>query len=186
MDDTGLVTFVDRIKDCIRRRGENILAAEVEAALLQEDEVMLAVVPMPGASPTPSIIFDHASNVLPRFVELVSELSKTAIGKVQRAQLRKRGVGTRRVLWLGDTDGIYDELGETLPEISGENAAAAFRAVGGSAGTDVTGGMLLRLETARELARLGVESWIVNGHIHGLLAAGLRGEVLPGTRIAPS
>jgi hypothetical protein len=35
MDDTGLVTFVDRIKDCIRRRGENISAAEVEAALLQ-------------------------------------------------------------------------------------------------------------------------------------------------------
>jgi crotonobetaine/carnitine-CoA ligase len=117
MDDSGLVTFVDRIKDCIRRRGENISAAEVEAALLQlpgvaevaafavpssvrggEDEVMLAVVPMPGASLTPSIIFDHAHNVLPRFarprfVELVSELPKTATGKVQRAQLRKRGVG---------------------------------------------------------------------------------------------
>jgi crotonobetaine/carnitine-CoA ligase len=63
-----------------------------------EDEVMLAVVPMPGASLTPSIIFDHAHNVLPRFarprfVELVSELPKTATGKVQRAQLRKRGVG---------------------------------------------------------------------------------------------
>jgi crotonobetaine/carnitine-CoA ligase len=117
MDDTGLFPFVDRIKDCIRRRGENISAAEVEAALLQlpgvaevaafavpssvrggEDEVMLSVVPMPGGSLTPSIIFDHASNVLPRFarprfVELVSELPKTATGKVQRAQLRKRGVG---------------------------------------------------------------------------------------------
>ena len=59
---------------------------------------MLAVVLMSGASLTPSIIFDHASNVLPRFarprfVELVSELPKTATGKVQRAQLRKRGVG---------------------------------------------------------------------------------------------
>lgn len=117
MDDTGLVTFVDRIKDCIRRRGENISAAELEAALLQlpgvaevaafavpssvrggEDEVMLAVVPMPGATLTPQVIGDHASNVLPRFarprfVELVSELPKTATGKVQRAQLRKRGVG---------------------------------------------------------------------------------------------
>jgi crotonobetaine/carnitine-CoA ligase len=117
MDDTGLVTFVDRIKDCIRRRGENISAAELEAALLQlpgvaevaafavpssvrggEDEVMLAVVPMPGATLTPQVIGDHAHNVLPRFarprfVELVSELPKTATGKVQRAQLRKRGVG---------------------------------------------------------------------------------------------
>ena len=117
MDETGLVTFVDRIKDCIRRRGENISAAEVEAALLQlpgvaevaafavpssvrggEDEVMLAVVPTPGASLTPRGIGDHARNVLPRFaiprfIELVSELPKTATGKVQRAQLRKRGVG---------------------------------------------------------------------------------------------
>ena len=105
------------MKDCIRRRGENISAAEVEAALLQlpgvaevaafavpssvrggEDEVMLAVVPMPGATLTPRIIGDHAHNVLPRFarprfVELVGELPKTATGKVQRAQLRKRGVG---------------------------------------------------------------------------------------------
>jgi carnitine-CoA ligase len=40
----------------------------------------------------------HAHNVLPRFarprfVELVGELPKTATGKVQRAQLPKRGVG---------------------------------------------------------------------------------------------
>ena len=118
MDETGLVTFVDRIKDCIRRRGENISAAEVEAALMQvpgiaevaafavpssvrggEDEVMLAVVPKPGSDLTPRIIADQASKVLPRFaqprfIELVDELPKTATGKVQRAQLRKRGVGT--------------------------------------------------------------------------------------------
>jgi crotonobetaine/carnitine-CoA ligase len=117
MDETGLVTFVDRIKDCIRRRGENISASEVEAALMQlpgiaevaafavpssvrggEDELMLAVVAAPGAGLTPKAIADHASRVLPRFarprfIELVSELPKTATGKVQRAQLRKRGVG---------------------------------------------------------------------------------------------
>jgi len=116
MDDTGLVTFVDRIKDCIRRRGENISASEVEAALIElpgiaelaafavpssvrggEDELMLAVVPMPGASLTPQVIADHAHKVLPRFarprfIELVSELPKTATGKVQRAQLRRRGL----------------------------------------------------------------------------------------------
>lgn len=127
MDDTGLVTFVDRIKDCIRRRGENISSAEVEAAMMQlpgiaevaafpvpstvrggEDEVMLAVVPAPGATLTPRIIGDHARNVLPRFarprfVELVSELPKTATGKVQRAQLRKRGVGP--ATWDADASG---------------------------------------------------------------------------------
>jgi crotonobetaine/carnitine-CoA ligase len=116
MDETGLLTFVDRIKDCIRRRGENISAAEVEAAMMQlpgvaevaayavpssvrggEDEVMLAVVPAPGVKLTPELIIDHSSKVLPRFarprfVELVVELPKTATGKVQRARLRTRGV----------------------------------------------------------------------------------------------
>jgi crotonobetaine/carnitine-CoA ligase len=117
MDETGLVTFVDRIKDCIRRGGENISAAEVEAALMHlpgvaevaafavpsnvpggEDEIMVAVVPLPGVTLTPQVIADHACSVLPRFalprfIELVSELPKTATGKVQRAQLRKRGIG---------------------------------------------------------------------------------------------
>jgi crotonobetaine/carnitine-CoA ligase len=127
MDETGLVAFVDRIKDCIRRRGENVSAAEVEAALMQlpgiaevaafavpssvrcgEDEVMLAVVPTSGATLTPQVIADHAHNLLPRFarprfIELVSGLPKTATGKVQRAELRKRGVGP--VTWDADAPG---------------------------------------------------------------------------------
>ena len=111
----GLVTFVDRIKDCIRRRGENISATEVEAAFAGlpgvaevaayavpseirggEDEIMLAVVPAPGASPTPESVDAHARGALPRFarprfVAIVDALPKTATGKVQRAVLRQRG-----------------------------------------------------------------------------------------------
>lgn len=105
-------------------------------------------------------------------------------------RLLRRGGRIRRVLWLGDTDGIYDESGETLPEVTDANAAWVRRAVGGSAGTDVTGGMLLRLETARDLARLGIESWIVDGRRDGVLAAGLLGSPaaagFPGTRVVPA
>ncbi len=116
MDADGLVTFVDRIKDCIRRRGENIAATEVEAAIGDlagigevaayavpsnipggEDELMLAIVPEPGATLDAIAIVKHADEVLPRFaapryIEFLSELPKTATGKVQRATLRKRGV----------------------------------------------------------------------------------------------
>ncbi|RJF69755.1 AMP-binding protein [Rhodopseudomonas palustris] len=118
MDADGLVTFVDRIKDCIRRRGENIAASEVEEALGDlagieevaayavpssipggEDELMLAIVPAPGAALDVSAITSHADKVLPRFaapryIEFVGELPKTATGKVQRAVLRKRGAAT--------------------------------------------------------------------------------------------
>jgi crotonobetaine/carnitine-CoA ligase len=73
-----------------------------------EDEVMLAVVPTSGATLTPQVIADHAHNLLPRFarprfIELVSGLPKTATGKVQRAELRKRGVGP--VTWDADAPG---------------------------------------------------------------------------------
>jgi carnitine-CoA ligase len=115
MNADGLVTFVDRIKDCIRRRGENIAASEVEALLAQipgiaeiaafavgsdipggEDELMLAIVPMPGTPLALLEIGEQIDRLLPRyarprFFELMDELPKTATGKVQRAVLRKRG-----------------------------------------------------------------------------------------------
>jgi len=115
MDESGLLTFVDRIKDCIRRRGENISAAEVEEAIAPldgiaeiaacavpsdikggEDEILLSVVLAPGASLTPQAIVEYADRVLPRFarpryVRLLAELPHTATGKVQRAVLRQPG-----------------------------------------------------------------------------------------------
>lgn len=118
LDEGGLLTFVDRLKDCIRRRGENIAAAEVEAQLADlpgvaevaafavpselpggEDELMIALVPAPGGTLSAdalAAIGDEAERRLPRFarpryVQLVGELPKTATGKVQRAVLRQRG-----------------------------------------------------------------------------------------------
>jgi crotonobetaine/carnitine-CoA ligase len=111
----GIVNFIDRIKDCIRRRGENISATQVESEVSTlagvaevaayavpssirggEDEVMLTVVPVPGATLTPREVAEYADRVLPRFarprfVAIVDALPKTATGKVQRAVLRKRG-----------------------------------------------------------------------------------------------
>ncbi|HUP43640.1 MAG TPA: glutamate 5-kinase, partial [Thermoanaerobaculia bacterium] len=62
-------------------------------------------------------------------------------------------------------------------------AGEALAAAGGAAGTDVTGGMRHRLETALALARRGIPSLIFDGAAPGRLAAALRGEAVPGTRI---
>ncbi len=117
MDAEGNVIFVDRIKDCIRRRGENISSFEVETAMARlpgvrevaafavpagiagaEDEVMLAVVPEDGAGLDPAAIAAHAERELPRyaqprFIEIVDALPKTPTAKVQKSTLRQRGVG---------------------------------------------------------------------------------------------
>ncbi len=120
MDADGLITFVDRIKDCIRRRGQNISATEVEAVVLglpgvaeaaafavpsdvpgTEDEVMLALVPAPGETIDCDSLLARAGEQLPRFarpryVRVVDELPKTATGKVQRAVLRQQGTAGAR------------------------------------------------------------------------------------------
>ena len=113
-DPDGSFRFVDRIKDVIRRRGENISAFEVEQALqshpdvaaaavipvpseLGEDEVMACVVVRAGAELGPQDIVAFcderlASFAVPRYVELVDELPLTASGKVEKYKLRERGL----------------------------------------------------------------------------------------------
>ena len=110
----GWFRFVDRIKDTIRRRGENISSFEVEQALLAhpavsaaaafpvasemaEDEVAAAVVLEDGAELTPEELMRHceprlAYFAIPRFVRIVEELPQTANGKIRKSVLRDAGV----------------------------------------------------------------------------------------------
>ena len=112
----GEYTFVDRLKDVIRRRGENISSFEVEADVLQnpdiaecaavavpagpaEDEVLLFAVRRPGAAITPPELADELASrmtrfMVPRYIEFIDELPKTqATLRVIKADLRQRGIG---------------------------------------------------------------------------------------------
>lgn len=101
-------------------------------------------------------------------------------------RLRRRGLGPRRALWLGETEGVLAPDGTTVREVSAENVSAVRGWVGASGGTDVTGGMVLRLETSVTLARMGVTSWIVDGRRPGLLRDALEGADPGGTRVVAS
>ena len=114
-DDQGVYRFVDRIKDSIRRRGENISSWEVEQALLAhpdlesaavvgvpaeigEDEVMAFIVLKSGAQYDPLNITRFLEGqiayfAIPRYLEAVSEIPKTENGKVKKFLLRERGPG---------------------------------------------------------------------------------------------
>jgi isopentenyl phosphate kinase len=89
----------------------------------------------------------------------------------------------RRALWLGETDGLYDDAGRTVPRVSAGDLASVAGAIGAPAGSDVTGGMLHRVETALALARLGVPSLLANGLTPGLLETALGGGEVPGTEV---
>lgn len=122
----GCFRFLDRMKDAIRRRGENVSAWEVEQVLdahpgiaasaafpvpseLGEDEVMAVVVPRRGASLDFEDVIRHceprlASFAIPRYLELADELPLTPNGKVQKYVLRERGVGART--WDREAAGV--------------------------------------------------------------------------------
>ncbi len=100
------------------------------------------------------------------------------------AELRRRDHAIDRVLWAGVTDGVLNAEGRTIPEVSSDDEAA-LEATGPAAGTDVTGGMRHRLESALALARDGVESLVFDGTVPGRLAAALRWEPAGGTRVLP-
>lgn len=113
-DEAGWFYFIDRQKDAIRRRGENISSFEVEQALLSheavlecaaygvpseflEEEIAVAVVLEPGAELSEVELLGFVEPKLPhfavpRFVTFVKELPKTQTEKVKKMELRDLGV----------------------------------------------------------------------------------------------
>ena len=116
-DPLGNFTFVDRIKDCIRRRGENISSYEVEQAFLEisyiteaaayaipakggegmEDEVMVALMI------NNNMLIDYidllnqakknlATFAVPKYIRIMDHFPKTQTGKIQKNKLREEGV----------------------------------------------------------------------------------------------
>jgi carnitine-CoA ligase len=112
-DEAGRFYFVDRIKDAIRRRGENISTFEVENVVgahpdvaecavvavpseWSEDEVKAWVVPKPGRTIDPAELVEFcqprmASFAVPRYVEVIDVLPRTPSAKVRKAELREMG-----------------------------------------------------------------------------------------------
>lgn len=116
IDERGYLWYIDRIKDTIRRRGENISSYEVEAVLLEhpaitevaaiavkaeqggEDEVMACIVCDPAQErPDPVALLDYCAPrmpyfAVPRFLDFVDEIPKTPSSKIKKKDLRDRGL----------------------------------------------------------------------------------------------
>jgi len=113
----------------------------------------------------------------------VAILSTEGVLALAAESLLDAGLPVTRALWCGETDGLYDPAGATVPHLSATGDADRIDGVGAPTGTDVTGGMRLRLASAFELARRGIPSLLLNGRTPGALLAALRGEPVRGTEI---
>ena len=130
MDPQGRLTFIDRKKDALRRRGENVSAIEVEAAILRcpgvadvavcavpsimgEDEIKACIVAQGGTPPGPAALFEFFRDnlpyyAIPRYVQFRTGLPLTPTGKIMKHVLREEGVS-------GDIIDL-DALGLTVPK----------------------------------------------------------------------
>jgi crotonobetaine/carnitine-CoA ligase len=115
VDEEGYFYFLDRMKDCIRRRGENISSFEIEKAInahpkvlesaaigvpseLGEEDVKVFVVPREGSVLGPDEIVEWCADriayfMVPRYIEFLEAFPKTATERTQKYELRKRPPG---------------------------------------------------------------------------------------------
>jgi len=116
LDDDGYLFFVDRKKDALRRRGENISSFQLEAAItkhpsvaqvavvaepspLGEDDVRACLVLAPDASLSPETFFEFCKEhlpyyAIPRYVDVRAALPANAMGRVMKHLLREEGVSS--------------------------------------------------------------------------------------------
>lgn len=128
LDADGYLYFVDRKKDAIRRRGENISSWEVEQVIARhpdvadvavyavasdqsEDEVMASVVCRPGSSIAPEELVrfcerNMAYFMVPRYLEFRPDLPRTLTEKVQKPVLRQEAEARLGELWDREKAGI--------------------------------------------------------------------------------
>jgi len=122
MDDDGYLYFMDRVKDYIRRRGENVSSMEVELIVAShpgvleaaavgvaadegassEQEILICVVPRENP-PDPHELLTYCIDkmpyfAVPRYVRFMEHLPKTPTERVRKVELRDMGLG----------DDVYD------------------------------------------------------------------------------
>jgi crotonobetaine/carnitine-CoA ligase len=126
IDENGDLWWVDRKKDSIRRRGENISSFEVEQIVLThpnvlecavigvpsevgEEDIKVCVIVRPGEQIAPGDLIRFCADLLPafalpRYVDTLEGLPKNVLGRVQKHVLRA----------AGSTDGTWDRLQHDL------------------------------------------------------------------------
>jgi crotonobetaine/carnitine-CoA ligase len=113
----GQFVFLDRIKDAMRRRGENVSSFEVEkeinehpavlecavvavASDASEDEIKACVVRREGQGVEAAALLAYLDErlpyfMVPRYVEFMAELPKTPTAKIRKQQLRETGINAQ-------------------------------------------------------------------------------------------
>jgi crotonobetaine/carnitine-CoA ligase len=127
-DKDGYFFFVDRKKDCIRRRGENISAFEVENIIAthpgvatvavfpvttetNDEEVAAVIVRKPGASLSEVQVVEHCQRnmayfMVPRYIQFREVLPTNMSQKVEKFKVRQELQGDIAQAWDREAAGV--------------------------------------------------------------------------------
>lgn len=125
MDEDGYLYFVDRKKERIRRRGENVSSYDVEQGVMAhpavaacaavphpaeagEDDIRILVILHAGETLTAPALMDWLVGrlpafMLPRYIEFVDDLPRSPTAKVEKYKLAEQGLGT--AVWDREASG---------------------------------------------------------------------------------
>lgn len=114
IDAAGHLTYIDRAKDSLRRRGENVSSVEIETVVMRhpgvaeaaavavpsdltEDDILVVVTPRPGVTLDYTELLDFCAArmpyfCVPRYLEVLDEIPKNVIGRIRKDVLRNRGL----------------------------------------------------------------------------------------------
>ncbi len=110
-----------------------------------------------------------------------SERIITELIKKLRSQFK-----IEKIIYCGNTEGVYNPEGLTIPVIDSKVYKKVIGKIGGSTATDVTGGMLHKVQEAMKVARIAkCEVIIMSGIKEDLLTKIIKGMKIKGTVIKP-
>jgi len=93
------------------------------------------------------------------------------------ASVLKNDYKITKIIYVTDTDGVYDSQGKTISKITPNNFQKFRKSILGSQKTDVTGGMLHKVEESLKTAKkLKIPTYIINGNKKGNLKEAIFGK----------
>lgn len=95
----------------------------------------------------------------------------------------KKQFNILKIIHCGNTNGVYDVNGQTIPVITKKSFQKFQKAIGKSGAIDVTGGMRHKVKESLEIAQSGIFSLIINGEKPGNLKKAILKKDVKGTLI---
>ena len=167
------------IVESFLKAGENAISVQPSACAITENSTITEWYTEP-------IKLMLKNNLLPiPYGDAVMDTKKgcSIISTEQILSYLAKPLGAKKIILVGKVDGVLDSENNLIPKITKENFLQVKPLLRGSDSSDVTGGMLHKVEQMLNLAQSGITSEIINGETPGNLKKALLGTKIKNTVI---